>query len=87
MQIGLDDPLQPINLDVVLEDPLTVSPNLLLPGWSLQQTHAYASEITLMSDLGRPTTNGIPIRRQPAVLFDLPMKRRSLLFVAPDFLG
>ena len=87
VQIGLDDPLQPINLDVVLEDPLTVSPNLLLPGWSLQQTHAYASEITLMSDLGRPTTNGIPIRRQPAVLFDLPMKRRSLLFVAPDFLG
>ena len=87
VQIGLDDPLQPINLDVVLEDPLTVSPNLLLPGWSLQQAHAYASEITLMSDLGRPTTNGIPIRRQPAVLCALPRKRRSLLLVAPDLLG
>ena len=63
MQIGSDDPLQPINLDVVLEDPLTVSPNLLLPGWSLQPAHVYVSEITLMCDLTRPTANGVLIRR------------------------
>ena len=27
------------------------------------------------------------IRRQPAVSLDLPIQRRSLLYVAPDFLG
>jgi len=87
VQVGLDDPLQPVNLDVVPDDPLTVSPSLLLPGWDLKQPRAYPSTITLMNDLGRPMAPGVAVRRQPTVSFDLPIQRRSLLFVAPDFLG
>ena len=87
VQVGLDDPLEPVNLDVVADDPLTVSPSLLLPGWNLKQPHAYASTITLMNDLGRPMAPGLAVRRQPTVSFDLPIQRRSLLYVAPDFLG
>ena len=55
VQIGLEDPLQPINLDVVPVDPSAVSPGLLLPGWILKSPTGYASSISLMSDLGRPT--------------------------------
>ena len=87
VQIGLEDPLQPVNLDVVSKDPCTVIPSLLLPGWTLKEPTAYASTITLLSDLGRPMPQGRAIRRQPTVSFDLPIQRRSLLFVAPDFLG
>ena len=87
VEIGLDDPLQPVNLDVVPKDPLTVAPSLLLPGWNLKPASAYQSSITLMNDLGRPKAAGVAVRRQPTVSFDLPIQRRSLLFVAPDFLG
>lgn len=87
VEIGLDDPLQPVNLDVVPRDPLTVAPSLLLPGWNLKPASAYQSSITLMNDLGRPKAAGVAVRRQPTVSFDLPIQRRSLLFVAPDFLG
>ena len=87
VQVGLDDPLQPVNLDVVPEDPLTVAPSLLLPGWDLKEPKAYASTVTLMNDLGHPTAPGVAVRRQPTVSFDVPIQRRSLLFVAPDFLG
>ena len=87
VQVGLDDPFQPVNLDVVPKDPLTVTPSLLLPGWDLKEPQAYASTVTLMNDLGRPTAPGISVRRQPTVSFDVPIQRRSLLFVAPDFLG
>ena len=34
-----------------------------------------------------PLADGEVIRRQPTVSLDLPIQRRSLLFVAPDFLG
>ena len=87
VQIGLEDPLQPINLDVVPVDPSAVSPGLLLPGWILKSPTGYASSISLMSDLGRPTAEAGAVRRQSTVSFDLPIQRRSLLFVAPDFLG
>ena len=87
IQIGLDDPLQTVNLDVVDQQALMVSPGLLLPGWTLKTPGAYASSVSLMSDLGRPRADGEVIRRQPAVSLDLPIQRRSLLFVAPDFLG
>ena len=87
IQIGLDDPLQTVNLDVVDQEALMVSPGLLLPGWSLKPVGAYASSVSLMSDLGRPLADGEVIRRQPAVSLDVPIQRRSLLFVAPDFLG
>ena len=87
VQVGLDDPFQPVNLDVVLKDPLTVTPSLLLPGWDLKEPQAYASTVTIMNDLGRPTAPGVSVRRQPTVSFDVPIQRRSLLFVAPDFLG
>ena len=87
VQVGLDDPLQPVNLDVVPEDPLTVAPSLLLPGWDLKEPKAYASTVTLMNDLGHPTAPGVAVRRQPTVSMDVPIQRRSLLFVAPDFLG
>jgi hypothetical protein len=40
-----------------------------------------------MNDLGRPLADGVAVRRQPTVSFDLPIQGRSLLFVAPDFLG
>ena len=36
-----------------------------------------------MSELGRP----LAVRREPAVSLDLLIRRRSLLYVAPDFLG
>ena len=87
VQIGLDDPLQPVNLDVVPKDPCSVTPSLLLPGWTLKDPSGYASSISLMNDLGRPVAEGVEVRRQPTVSFDLPIQRRSLLFVAPDFLG
>ena len=87
VQIGLKDPLQAINLDVVSEEPCTVTPSLLLPGWHLKEPNCYASTITLMNDLGRPIADAVEVRRQPTVSFDLPIQRRSLLFVAPDFLG
>ena len=87
IQIGLDDPLQTVNLDVVDQQALMVSPGLLLPGWTLKTPGAYASSVSLMSDLGRSRADGEVIRRQPAVSLDLPIQRRSLLYVAPDFLG
>ena len=87
VQIGLDDPLQPVNLDVVPKAPSSVTPSLLLPGWTLKDPSGYASSISLMNDLGRPVAEGVAVRRQPTVSFDLPIQRRSLLFVAPDFLG
>ena len=64
-----------------------MSPGLVLPGWTLEQPGAYASSVSLMSELGRPLADGEVIRRQPAVSLDLLIRRRSLLYVAPDFLG
>lgn len=87
IQIGLDDPLAPVNLNVVDDDAFAVSPGLVLPGWTLKQPGAYASSVSLLSDLGRPLADGEVIRRQPAVSLDVLIQRRSLLFVAPDFLG
>ena len=43
-----------------------VSPGLVLPGWTLEQPGAYASSVSLMSELGRPLADGEVIRRQPA---------------------
>ena len=87
VQIGLADPLAAVNLDVDDPDPFAVSPGLVLPGWTLEQPGAYASSVSLMSELGRPLGDGEVIRRQPAVSLDLLIRRRSLLYVAPDFLG
>ena len=87
IQIGLADPLQTVNLNVVDQEAVMVSPGLLLPGWTLKSAGAYASSVSLMSDLGRPLAAGEVIRRQPAVSLDLPIQRHSLLYVAPDFLG
>ena len=87
VHVGLDDPLQPVNLDVVANEPCSVTPGLLLPGWNLKEPSGYASSISLMNDLGRPVADGVAVRRQSTVSFDLPIQRESLLFVAPDFLG
>ena len=87
VQIGLDDPLQQVNLDVAAREGVVVTPGLLLPGWTLKEPNAYASSISLMSDLGREPVADTVIRRQPTVSVDLPIQRKSLLFVAPDFLG
>ena len=87
VQIGLADPLAAVNLDVADPDPFAVSPGLVLPGWTLEQPGAYASSVSLMSELGRPLADGEVIRRQPAVSLDVLIRRRSLLYVAPDFLG
>ena len=87
IQIDLADPLAAVNLNVADPDPFAVSPGLVLPGWILKQPGAYASSVSLMSDLGRPLAAGEVIRRQPAVSLDVPIQRHSLLYVAPDFLG
>ena len=87
IQIGLADPLQTVNLNVVDQEAVMVSPGLLLPGWTLKSAGAYASSVSLMSDLGRPLAAGEVIRRQPAVSLDVPIQRHSLLYVAADFLG
>ena len=87
VNIGLDNPLQPINLGLTQENNFSINPGLLLSGWSLDQPSSYVSSISLMSDLGRPPEEGVVVRRQSTVSFDLPIQRRSLLFVAPDFLG
>lgn len=87
VNVGLENPLQPVNLGLTQEGGFSINPGLLLSGWSLDQPSSYISSISLMSDLGRPTENGVVIRRQSTVSFDLPIQRRSLLFVAPDFLG
>ena len=87
VNVGLDNPLQPVNLGLTKEGGFSINPGLLLPGWSLDQPSSYVSSISLMSDLGQPPDEGVVIRRQSTVSFDLPIQRRSLLFVAPDFLG
>ena len=87
LQFGFDDPLETVMLDVVQHQPFEVSPGLLLSGWLLKEPSAYASSLSLISDLGIPPGQGVTVRRQPTVSFDLPIQRRSLLFVAPDFLG
>ena len=53
----------------------------------MKSAGAYASSVSLMSNLGRPLVDGEVIGRQPAVSLDVLIKRYSLLFVAPDFLG
>ena len=63
IQIGLADPLQSVNLNVVDQEAVMVSPGLLLPGWTLKSASAYASSVSLMSDLGRPLATGEVIRR------------------------
>ena len=87
VNIGLENPLQPVNLGLTQESGFSINPGLLLSGWSLDQPSSYVSSISLMSDLGHPPEEGVVIRRQSTVSFDLPIQRRSLLFVAPDFLG
>jgi hypothetical protein len=87
VNIGLQNPLQPINLGLTQENSFSINPGLLLSGWSLDQPSSYVSSISLMSDLGQPPEEGVVVRRQSTVSFDLPIQRRSLLFVAPDFLG
>ena len=72
---------------MVANEPCSVTPGLLLPGWNLKEPSGYASSISLMNDLGRPVADGVAVRRQSTVSFDLPIQRESLLFVAPDFLG
>jgi len=87
VNIGLENPLQPVNLGLTQEGGFSINPGLLLSGWNLDQPSSYVSSISLMSDLGQPPEEGVVIRRQSTVSFDLPIQRRSLLFVAPDFLG
>ena len=40
-----------------------------------------------MSDLGTKTKSGQAIHRQSTISFDMTIQRRSLLYLAPDFLG
>ena len=87
VNVGLENPLQPVNLGLMQENDFSINPGLLLSGWSLEQPSSYISNISLMSDLGQAPEEGVVIRRQPTVSFDLPIQRKSLLFVAPDFLG
>lgn len=87
VEIGLDDPLEDVQLQVSQPDPITVSPGLHLPGWLLKDSSAYPTSLSLMSDLGIKTKPGEPIHRQSTISFDIRIERRSLLYLAPDFLG
>lgn len=87
VEIGLDDPLETIQLEVAEPDPIAVSPGLHLPGWLLKESSAYPTSLSLMSNLGTQTRPGQDIHRQPTISFDIEIERRSLLYLAPDFLG
>jgi len=87
IEVGFDDPLSSTPLTISRINPITISPGLRLPGWKIRESSAYPTSISLMSDLGiRPEAN-VPIRRQSTVSFDIAIERRSLLYLAPDFLG
>ena len=87
VEIGLDDPLENVQLEVAEPDPIAVSPGLHLPGWLLKESSAYPTSLSLMSNLGTQTRPGQDIHRQPTISFDIEIERRSLLYLAPDFLG
>lgn len=87
IEIGFDDPLLAVPIDVAGTNPMSISPGMHLPGWLIKESSAYATSISLMSDLGRPPIQNLPIRRQPTVSFDIGIERRSMLYLAPDFLG
>jgi hypothetical protein len=87
VEIGLDDPLEDVQLQVSQPDPIAVSPGLHLPGWLLKDSSAYPTSLSLMSDLGIQSKPGEPIHRQSTISFDIRIERRSLLYLAPDFLG
>ena len=54
VNIGLENPLQPINLGLTQENSFSINPGLLLSGWSLDQPSSCVSSISFMSDLGQP---------------------------------
>lgn len=87
VEIGLDDPLDDVKLDVAEPDPIVVSPGFYLPGWELNESTAYPTSLSLMSRLGTKTLSGQAIHRQSTISFDISIERRSLLYLAPDFLG
>ena len=87
IEVGLNNPLDPVALTVVDDWAFPNNPGLILPGWLLNESHAFAAERTLMSDLGRPAAPGSSLHRQPTVVFQLPIERQSLLAFIPDFLG
>ena len=81
VNIGLENPLQPVNLGLTQENSFSINPGLLLSGWSLDQPSSYVSSISLMSDLGQPPEEGVVIRHQSTVSFNLPIQRRSPLYI------
>lgn len=87
VEIGLEDPLGNILLEVANPDPITVSPGMHLPGWLMKGSSAYPTSLSLMSDLGIEPDSGKGIHRQSTISFDITIARRSLLYLAPDFLG
>lgn len=87
VEVGLDDPLNGAALEVAKTNPISVSPGLHLPGWLLKDSTAYPTSLSIMSDLGIETTHGEAINRQSTISFDIRIERRSLLYLAPDFLG
>ncbi len=87
VEIGLADPLADVQLEAAESDPIAVSPGLHLPGWLLKESSAYPTSLSLMSDLGTKTESGQAIHRQSTISFDMTIQRRSLLYLAPDFLG
>ena len=87
VEIGFDDPLKNVQLEVANPDPITVSPGMHLPGWLLKESGAYPTSLSLMNDLGVEPRAGQAIHRQSTISFDIAIERRSLLYLAPDFLG
>ena len=87
MEVGLSNPLSPVGLLVVNDWAFPSNPGLILPGWQINESSAFASEHTLMSDLGRGKPQGTSLHRQSTVVFQVPIERLSLLAFMPDFLG
>ena len=87
IEVGFDDPLTATPLTISHMNPISISPGLRLPGWRIKSSSAYPTSVSLMSDLGIKPDANTPIRRQSTVSFDVDIERRSLLYLAPDFLG
>ncbi len=87
IEVGLNNPMTPVGLTVVNDWAFPSNPGLTLPGWLLEESSAFASERTLMSDLGMTQAQGMSLHRQPTVVFQIPIERLSLLAFMPDFLG
>lgn len=87
IEVGLQNPIKPVTLEVANEWAFPRNPGLILPGWLLKEGSAFTSERTLMTDLGITQLHDLSLYRQPMIVLQIPIERLSLLAFMPDFLG